>query len=60
MYDPWARTKEGTAGEKGDTGWGGQRGKNWDNCNSLTNKIYLKKREMLIEHLLLVKHIAGY
>ena len=29
-----------TAGGKGVPGRGGQREKNWDNCNSIINKIY--------------------
>ena len=28
-------------------GRGGQRGKNWDSCNSIINKIYFKKRKSL-------------
>ena len=43
MHNPWTLTKEGTAGGNGHTRWIGQRGKNWDNCNSIINKIYLKK-----------------
>ena len=27
---------------RGGPGGGGQRGKNWDNCNSAINKMYLK------------------
>ena len=32
----------------GVVGGAGQRGKNWDNCNSINNKIYLKKRRPLL------------
>ena len=44
MKDPWSWTTvwgqtmevgEGLAG-------GGRKGKNWDNCNSINNKIFLK------------------
>ena len=27
----------------GGTGWRGTEGENWDNCNSIINKIYFKK-----------------
>ena len=30
-------------GGRGVPGKGGQRGKYWDNCNSIINKIYIKK-----------------
>ena len=33
--------------EGGVPGGGVQRGKNWDNCNSIINKIYLKKRKKI-------------
>ena len=43
MHDPWTRTKVGIAGGNGGVpARKGQRGKNWDNCNSIINKIYLK------------------
>ena len=46
MYDPWTRTKEGDAVGRGCAG---QRGikerKKWDNCNSIINKIYLKRKK---------------
>ena len=32
----------GIAGEKWVPGRGGKRGRNWDNCNNINNKIYLK------------------
>ena len=45
MYDPWTWTKE----EEWWWGGTGQRGikgrKKWDNCNSIINKIYLKKQK---------------
>ena len=34
--------KRGIAGGKGGTEQSGAKGKNWDNCNSIINKIYLK------------------
>ena len=30
----------GCGSEVGGLGGGGQRGKNWDNCNSINNKIF--------------------
>ena len=33
---------EGLPEERGVPGGGGQRGRNWDNCNSIINKMYLK------------------
>ena len=38
--------KKGIAGGKWGTRQRGQRGKNWDNCNSITNKIYFKKNSV--------------
>ena len=32
----------GIAGRKMGTRWRGAEGENWDNCNSIINKIYLK------------------
>ena len=32
-----------TVGPGGGKGGGGQRGKNWDNCNRITIKNYIKK-----------------
>ena len=32
-------------------GGGGIKGKNWENCNSIINKIYFKKRKKLDCHL---------
>ena len=37
--------KRGIAGGKGGTEQSGAKGKNWDNCNSIINKIYLKKKK---------------
>ena len=35
----------GDAGRRGGAGWRGIKGrKQWDNCNSIINKIYLKKK----------------
>ena len=34
----------GIAGGKGVPGEGGQRRKNWENCNSIINKIYFKNK----------------
>ena len=31
------------AGGKGGTRWRGAKGENWDNCNSIINKIYYKR-----------------
>ena len=47
MHDPWTRPKVGKGGrEGGREGYqteGGKGEKNWDNCNSIINKIYLKE-----------------
>ena len=43
MYDLWTWTKRGIVGGKGDTGQRGAKGENWNNCNDIINKIYLKK-----------------
>ena len=32
-------------GGSGGGGWSGVKGGKWDNCNSIINKIYLKKEE---------------
>ena len=34
----------GIAGGNGDTGWRGARGRNWDNCNSMIDEMYLKNK----------------
>ena len=36
--------RRGISGRKAVSVGGGQRGKKWDNCDSITNRIYLKKR----------------
>ena len=49
MYDPWACTKEEEAGGWGVQGEGGKRReKKWDNCDSITNEIYLKMKSFKI------------
>ena len=35
--------KGGNAGGRGCTGWRGTKGGKWDTCNSIINKIYIKK-----------------
>ena len=40
MHDPWTQTKGRIAGGKGDIRKRGAKGNNWDNCNSMMNKIY--------------------
>ena len=35
------------AGGRGCAGWRGIKGENWDNWNSIINKIYLKKRDAI-------------
>ena len=42
---------------KGVPGGGGQRGKYWDNCNSIINKTYLKKRIGIYIYLQMRKQI---
>ena len=37
----------GTAGGKRGTRQRGQKGQNWDNCNSIINKIYLKIKKII-------------
>ena len=44
MHDPWTLTKGRIAGGKGGVG-GGAKGENWDNCNSIINKVYLKNEK---------------
>ena len=48
------------AGGRGVPGRGGQREKNWDNCNSIINKIYFKNvNKRAINRLLSpVSHVA--
>ena len=40
MNDPWTWTRVWglTMGGRSGVGRGGQRGKNWDNCNRINNK----------------------
>ena len=42
MNDPWTRTTEWglTVGAEGELGRGGQKGKNWDNCNRVTIRYF--------------------
>ena len=40
----------GIAGGKGILVRGGQKRKNWDNYNSINNKIYLKKKKLALVH----------
>ena len=43
MHGPGTGTKgEGVAEANRDTRWKEAKGKNWDNCHSIINKIYLK------------------
>ena len=44
MYNPWTWTKGRNAGGLGGKGQGG-KAENWENCNSIINKIYLKLRK---------------
>ena len=37
--------------ERGVTGGGGQRGNNWDNSNSIINKIYFKNNKIKIKNI---------
>ena len=44
MHNPWTLTKvQGLLKEMVVPSGGGQKGKNWDNCNIIINKIYFKK-----------------
>ena len=36
----------GNVGGRGCAGWSGVKGEKWDNCNSIINKIYLKKNSI--------------
>ena len=38
---------EGNAGGRGSAGQRGIKGGKWNNCNSIINKIYLKRRKQL-------------
>ena len=39
--------KGGNVGGRGCAGWRGVKGGKWDNCNSIINKIHLKKQPLL-------------
>ena len=42
MKDPWTQTMDGNRTDYGSGEWAGlrgRRGKKWDNCNSINNKI---------------------
>ena len=36
--------KMGNVGGRGCAGWRGVKGEEWDNCNSIINKIYTKNK----------------
>ena len=38
--------KDGNAGGRGSAGWRRIKGGEWDNCNSIINKIYLKNKKL--------------
>ena len=40
----------GKVGGKGWAGWSGVKGGKWDNCNSIINKIYFKKKNKLLRN----------
>ena len=42
---PWTTRWGLTMGAGRGVGWGGQREKNWDNCNRITIKSDLKKKK---------------
>ena len=44
MYDPWTLTKWGECRWTGGAGWKAIREGEWDNCNSIINKIHLKSK----------------
>ena len=46
MYDPWTRTKEGECMWEQVCRAEGIKGEKWDNCNSITNKMYLKNKKI--------------
>ena len=46
-------------GGRGCTGWSGVKGRKWDNCNSIINKIYFKKVTGLIVLTHLKKEVEG-
>ena len=38
----------GNVGGRGCAGWSGVKGRKWDNCNSIINKIYFKKQSPVL------------
>ena len=42
--------KRGNVGRRGCSGWRGKSGGKWDNCNSIINKIYLKKKNKIYKN----------
>ena len=55
MHDPWTSTKGGIAVGKGGAGWRRAKGGNWDKCNSIINKIYLKNSRGIS----IISHVTG-
>ena len=46
MHDPWTRTTvQGLTVGVEVLGEGGAKGENWDNCNSINNKLFKKKNK---------------
>ena len=60
MHDLWIWTKGGNAGGNGVTGWKGAKGKNWENCHSIINKIYLKNKKLRRQPTELEKIFVNY
>ena len=66
MNDPWTWTTVWglTVGVGAGLGGGGQRGKNWDNCNRITIRNFLKAVAIKIIYTLLqcihVSHFASH
>ena len=60
MHDPWTCTKGVIVGGNRGTVWSMTKGKNWDNCNSIINKIRIKNRLVEMEEALneLVPHLC--
>ena len=59
MHDPWTRTERGLLEGMVVPDEGGLRKKNWDNCSSVINKIYLKEEKRLMCHVLYCNRFAG-
>ena len=58
MHYPWTGAKGGGLPEgRGGPRQRGAKGENWDNCNSLINKIYLKNYPLWWEHIILVVYV---